>query len=66
MQDQQSAGRRFVTGSLFALLAGFLVSLGNPVDALKSQLRHDTHQMQTDLKLAARTLERLYSDSIRA
>jgi len=29
-------------------------------------LRHDTHQMQTDLKLAARTLERLYSDSIRA
>ena len=56
---RESAAQRLFTATMFALLAGLLVALWNPVDHLKAQLRADGHGLKLSLELAAEDVERI-------
>jgi hypothetical protein len=50
---RESAGRRFVFAAFFALAAGVLVAVWNPVDHVKADLRADTRGISLSLEVAA-------------
>ena len=54
---RESAGRRFVFASLFALAAGALVAVWNPVDHVKADLHADTQSIRFSLQVAAQAIE---------
>lgn len=54
---RESAGRRLIFAALFALLAGALVALWNPMDHVKADLRADANGIRLSLELAAQAIE---------
>lgn len=54
---RESAGRRLLFASLFALAAGALVAVWNPVDHVKADLHADTQGFRLSLEIAAQAIE---------
>jgi hypothetical protein len=54
---RDSAGRRLVFATLFALAAGVLVHFYNPVDHIRADLRADGTGVKLSLEIAARAVE---------
>jgi hypothetical protein len=54
---RDSAGRRLVFATLFALAAGVLVHFYNPVDHVRADLRADSTGIKLSLEIAARAVE---------
>lgn len=54
---QESILRRYLTSAIFALAAGALVALWNPMDHVKAGLRADAQGLTMSLQVAGRALE---------
>lgn len=54
---RESAGRRFFFAILFALAAGALVALWNPIDHVKADLHADAKGIRLSLEVAADAIE---------
>ena len=53
---RESAGRRFLIATLFALAAGALVADWTPIDHLKADLRAAAHGIRLSLEVAAEAI----------
>lgn len=54
---RESAARRLVFATLFALAAGLLVYLYNPMNHVRADLRADAHGVKVSFEVATQTLE---------
>lgn len=58
MRGSAAAARRLFTATVFALLAGAIVAVYNPVDHVKADLRGDAHGVKPAIEAVARTIEK--------
>ena len=56
---RESAAKRYAYAAIFAILAGLLVALGNPMDHVKADLRADTEGVRFSLEVAAQAIEKV-------
>jgi hypothetical protein len=54
---RESAGRRLAYAALFAVLAGLVVTLWNPIDHFKADLRADEQGFAFSIELATSLLK---------
>lgn len=54
---QDSVARRYLVSAIFALLAGALVAVWNPMDHVKADLRADTSGLRVSLEMAEHAFE---------
>ena len=54
---RESAGRRLIFATLFALVAGLMVHLYNPMDHMRADLRADAGGVKLSFEIAAHAIE---------